>query len=81
VTEYLEGNIYRSKIRNVKIREHGGFPPSLQNPSEGLEWIQTLFDFETAFGSGVGVLRLVLGADGDWKAFAISTSPTRASQP
>jgi hypothetical protein len=71
---YLEKNLRRSQIGHVEIRNNGAFPPSIQNPSPGLEWMQAMFDFQTAFGSGVGVVRLVLGAGGRWKAFAISTS-------
>lgn len=33
-----------------------------------------MFDFETAVGFATGVLRLVQDENGDWKAFAISTT-------
>ena len=74
VTEYLKENLFRSQTRNIQIRQDGAFPPSLASVSEGLQWVQAIFDFETNVGSGSGVIRLVEDQDGKWKAYAVSFS-------
>jgi hypothetical protein len=74
VTEFLTSHLLRSKLGNCQIRKDRVFGPSLESPTEGLHWIQSMFDFETAVGFATGVLRLVQDENGDWKAFAISTT-------
>jgi hypothetical protein len=73
VIDYVKGKLPRAHLRNIKIRTKGAFAPSTRQSLEGLEWVQSMFDFETEMGSGSGVFRLVQGADGEWKAYAIST--------
>jgi hypothetical protein len=74
VATFVKDNLLQSQLHNCKIRKEGHFAPSLQIPVENLHWIQSMFDFETKLGSGTGVIRLVQGNDGEWKAFAISTT-------
>ena len=40
---------------------------------EGLEWVESMFDFETKTGCGSGMLRIVQGADGIWKGYMMYT--------
>lgn len=74
VTKHLDENLFRSEIRNIQVRLDGGFPPSLSTVTEGFYWVQAIFDFETKVGSGSGVIRLIQNQDGEWKAYAVSTS-------
>jgi hypothetical protein len=73
VIEYVQGNLARSQLGNVTLRTDGAFAPSVKQPLDGLEWVQSMFDFETKTGAGSGVIRLIQGSDGAWKAYAIST--------
>ena len=74
LTAFLQEHLPQSQLHNCHIRKGGSFPPALKKEADDLKWIQSMFDFDTKAGSGTGVLRLVQGDDGQWKAFAISTT-------
>ena len=40
---------------------------------DGLEWIESMFSFETQKGRGSGMMRIVQGADGTWKGYMMYT--------
>lgn len=73
VVKFLEEYLSHSQLQHVKVRTGGAIPPFLLTPSDGLDWIQAMFDFETKVGKGTGVLCLVQDTDREWKAFIIST--------
>jgi hypothetical protein len=73
MTDFLSQNI-GAGITNLKLQESGQFAPKLEHPIEGLEWVESMFHFETKVGKGKGFLRLAQGDDGAWKAHFISTS-------
>lgn len=74
ITEFFSMNIGVG-LSNLKLQEEGNaFAPSLQTPLEGLEWVESMFHFETKTGRGKGFIRLAQGDDGIWKAHFISTS-------
>jgi hypothetical protein len=74
VSTYLLDNLPVSTPYNLRLRESGKFAPALATPIEGLNWIESMFDFETKTGRGSGMLRLVLGANGAWKGQMIYTA-------
>jgi hypothetical protein len=74
VVDFLSQNIQEAGITNVRLQKDEKFAPSFQTPLEGLEWVESMFHYETKVGRGKGFLRLAQGDDGSWKAHFISTS-------
>ncbi|CAM1507628.1 Fc.00g072690.m01.CDS01 [Cosmosporella sp. VM-42] len=72
VIQYLKDNI-QAGICNIRLQEHGSFKPTFKNPCPGLHWVESMFKFETRFGRGKGMLRLVMdGEDETWKCYLIN---------
>ncbi|KAH8648890.1 putative flavin-containing monooxygenase YUCCA3 [Tricladium varicosporioides] len=74
LSTYFSENLAHAAPTNLKLRETGKFAPNKQTPIEGLEWVESMFDFETKVGRGCGMLRLVQGSDGTWKGYMIYTA-------
>ena len=74
LAEYIGKNQDTAQIFNIRLRQDGRFVPSVAKPMEGLEWIESMFDFETTTGRGSGMLRIVQDADGIWKGYIIYTA-------
>ena len=73
VKDYIGNNIEAAQLHNFKLCQTGKFAPGFAKPIEGLEWIESMFEFETKTGRGSGMLRIVQGADGIWKGYMIYT--------
>jgi hypothetical protein len=71
---YFSDNLAHTEMHNLKLRTTGKFAPNLSSPIEGLEWVESMFDFETKVGRGSGMLRLCQGSDGAWKGYMIYTA-------
>jgi len=74
ISSYFTANLAQTAPYNLKLRETGKFAPSISTPIEGLEWLESMFDFETKVGRGTGMIRLVQGSDGIWKGYMIYTA-------
>ncbi|KAF2731016.1 putative flavin-containing monooxygenase YUCCA3 [Polyplosphaeria fusca] len=74
LTKFLEENGPVAQLSNLKLQESGQFAPNFQQPIDGLEWVESMFHFETKVGNGKGMMRLAQGDDGVWKAHFLSTS-------
>lgn len=74
ITDFLSPRLSKVQLQNMKLQESGKFAPGKQEPIEGLEWVESMFSFETAFGSGKGMIRLVCLPNGVWKAHMIYTA-------
>ena len=74
LTEYVGKHQEAAQISKIRLRQNGQFAPSLATPIEGLEWIESMFDFETKTGRGSGMLRIIQGADGTWKGYMMYTA-------
>lgn len=74
ISEYLSQNLLHTTPQNLKLRETGKFAPGFDHPTEGVEWVESMFDFETKVGRGSGMLRLVQDVDGTWKGCMIYTA-------
>jgi hypothetical protein len=70
---YFSENLKHTEMHNLKLRTSGKFAPALSSPIGGLEWVESMFDFETKVGRGSGMLRLCEGSDGVWKGYMIYT--------
>lgn len=73
LTEYIGKHQEAAQIAKIRLHQKGQFAPSVAKPIEGLEWIESMFDFETKTGRGSGMLRIVQGADGIWKGYMMYT--------
>lgn len=63
-----------SALSNFTLQTKGKFSPKWDQVVDGLSWISSMFFFDTAVGSGSGMLRLTQSPDGRWKAYAVYTS-------
>ena len=73
LTKYIGKHQERAQISQIRLHQKGQFSPSVAKPMQGLEWIESMFDFETKIGRGSGVLRIAQGADGVWKGYMMYT--------
>lgn len=71
--DYIGKNIESAQLCNFRLHQSGKFAPSVAKPTDGLEWIESMFDFESKTGRGSGMLRIVQGNDGIWKGYMIYT--------
>lgn len=74
IVDFLEPRLAVTGFRNLKAQESGKFAPNKQTPIEGLEWVESMFSFETNAGSGKGMVRLVCLPNGVWKAHMVYTA-------
>ncbi|KAJ4286411.1 hypothetical protein N0V90_013110 [Kalmusia sp. IMI 367209] len=75
ITTFLSSNLPQTNFSSLRLEDDGqAFAPHFETPLEGLEWIASIFYFETKVGRGKGVLRLAQGEDGVWKAHFLSTT-------
>ncbi|EEQ84673.1 flavin-binding monooxygenase [Blastomyces dermatitidis ER-3] len=72
VAAYFQENLARAKFEKLQVRDSGRFAPAFKTAAPGLQWIETIFDFETETVKGAGVLRLVQDSDDAWKAYMLS---------
>ncbi|KAJ5161562.1 hypothetical protein N7492_006954, partial [Penicillium capsulatum] len=65
-----------SRLARFRLQEAGQFQPKFEKVVAGLSWISSMFFFDTAVGSGTGMVRLTQdeSSDGLWKAYAVYTS-------
>ena len=73
IRTYINRNLPTSQLRNIRLRETGQFKPSMQNAAPGVQWIESMFGFETDLGRGSGVFRLVQDGHAQWKAYMMYT--------
>lgn len=72
VLSYVQNN-HSAGIGSIRLRDHGAFQPNFKKPCPDMQWVESMFDFESRYGHGKGMLRLVLDGDsGDqWKCYLI----------
>ncbi|KAL7952042.1 FAD/NAD(P)-binding domain-containing protein [Trichoderma barbatum] len=72
VLNYLQNN-HSNGINNIRLRDHGAFQPIFKKPYSDMQWVESMFDFESRHGQGKGMLRLVLDGDNEdqWKCYLI----------
>ncbi|KAF2092761.1 putative flavin-containing monooxygenase YUCCA3 [Rhizodiscina lignyota] len=74
ISEFLSPILSQVGLQDLKIQESGQFAPSKKTPIDGLDWIEFMFSFKTAVGSGKGMARLVSVPNDTWKAHMLHTS-------
>lgn len=73
LTEYIGKNIESAQLSKLRLHQSGKFAPAVAKPIDGLEWVESMFDFESKTGRGSGMLRIVQGNDGVWKGYMVYT--------
>lgn len=74
IRSFLSKQQSKAKLSKFRLQDTGKFQPRLEQVVEGLSWISSIFFFESAVGTGTGMLRLTQADDGMWKAYAVYTS-------
>lgn len=75
IEELLRKRQSQAQLQSFRLQDKGRFQPRWEQVVDGLSWVSSMFFFETAFGTGSGVLRLTQDQnDGRWKAYAVYTS-------
>ena len=74
IQSFLSKQQPKAKLSKFRLQDTGKFQPRLEQVVDGLSWISSIFFFETAVGTGTGMLRLTQAENGVWKAYAIYTS-------
>lgn len=74
ITSFLQPRIAACQLSNFKLAESEQFAPTLSSPIEGLEWIESMFSFETTVGRGKGMLRLAQDDNGVYKGYMLYTA-------
>lgn len=65
----------QAQLSRFKLQDKGQFQPRWEHVVAGLSWVSSMFFFETAVGTGTGMLRLTQDTDnGVWKAYVVYTS-------
>ena len=61
-------------IDNLRLCDSGSFAPRFVQASPELEWIESMFGFETIYGRGRGMIRLVANnpEHNNWRCYIIS---------
>ncbi|RFU79690.1 flavin-containing monooxygenase [Trichoderma arundinaceum] len=72
IIRYFQDN-HNADINRIRLRDHGAFKPSFKRPCPEIQWVESMFDFESRYGRGKGMLRLVIDGEGEdkWKCFLI----------
>lgn len=75
IIDFVDPRLAKVGFRNLKAQKDGSqFAPHKQTPIEDLEWVESMFTFETNAGTGKGMVRLVCLPSGVWKAHMIFTA-------
>lgn len=75
IQDLLCGRQAHSQLSGFRLQDKGHFQPKHEQVVEGLSWISSMVFFETAVGSGTGMVRLTQDGsdDGIWKAYSMYT--------
>ncbi|KAH8697396.1 putative flavin-binding monooxygenase [Talaromyces proteolyticus] len=67
-----------TQISKLSLQSEGKYAPHISTPENGvpeIDFLASMFHFETKVGRGTGILRLMLDDEGkQWKAYAVYTS-------
>ena len=74
ITKFLGSVLSNAKLHNLQLQQDGKFAPNKQEPIPDLEWVESMFTFDSSVGSGKGMIRLVCLPNGTWKGHMIYTA-------
>ncbi|KAK3076157.1 hypothetical protein LTS18_013774, partial [Coniosporium uncinatum] len=70
----LDGKLEKLAFSNLQIRSTPHITPKLSTLSHSLQWVESLFTFDTTIGRGRGFIRLTQDEQGAWKAYMVYTA-------
>lgn len=78
IASFLQEFQPSAQLSNFSLQSSGKYVPHIDTPENGvpgIDFVASMFHFETKVGRGSGILRLTLDDAGkEWKAFAVYTS-------
>lgn len=78
IASFLQEFQPAAQLSNFSLQTSGKYVPHLDTPENGIpgiDFVASMFHFETKAGHGSGILRLTLDDAGrEWKAYAVYTS-------
>jgi hypothetical protein len=74
IQNFLSKQQTKAQLSKFRLQDTGKFQPRLEQVVDELSWVSSMFFFETAVGTGTGILRLTRAEQGAWKAYAVYTS-------
>lgn len=78
ITSFLQEVQPVCQLSNLSLQADGKYVPHIDTPEEGvpgIDFLASMFHFETKVGKGTGILRLTLDEAGNqWKAYVVYTS-------
>jgi hypothetical protein len=74
IIQFVGPKLAKVGFHNMSIKADGKFAPHKDVPLPDLEWVEFMFHFDTAVGSGKGMIRLACSSNGIWKAHMIYTA-------
>ncbi|KAK0389521.1 hypothetical protein NLU13_3096 [Sarocladium strictum] len=75
ITQHFKDNNAKVHLRNIEPRKVGSgqaYAPEVVRAAPDVEWVQSMFTFETSTGTGKGLVRLVQGDNGGWQIYIMS---------
>lgn len=69
---YFRNNLLSAGLHNLWPRKSGAYTPTKEQKAPGVEWVETIVDFETNIGKGSGIIRIVSDDDGENRIFVFS---------
>lgn len=78
ITSFLQEFQPGAQLSKLSLQADGKYVPHISTPENGapgIDFVASMFHFETKVGKGSGILRLTLNEAGNqWKAYAVYTS-------
>jgi hypothetical protein len=78
IASFLQKHQPLAQLSNFSLQTEGKYVPHLDTPENGvpgIDFVASMFHFDTKTGRGSGILRLTLDGDGKtWKSYAVYTS-------
>jgi hypothetical protein len=78
ITSFLQEFQPVCQLSKLSLQAEGKYVPHINTPEKGapgIDFVASMFHFETKFGKGSGILRLTLDDSGtQWKAYVVYTS-------
>lgn len=74
IEAFVRTNQPIAQLSTFRIQTEGKYVPHVESPENQLDWVASMFSFETAVGRGSGVVRLFPDEQKRWKAYAVYTS-------
>jgi hypothetical protein len=75
IAQHFKDHNAKVHLRNIEPRKAGSgeaYTPQVIRAAPNVEWVQSMFTYETSAGTGKGLVRLVEGENGGWQIYIMS---------